>query len=116
MSNATISKIANHYQRSIGSDLHKVEVPEWDMEIYYRRTYSFQDESKIIELQTQGKVVEALIESLIVKARDSQGKRIFNDADRINLMNEADPSVITRVCGVINNAAVKPTAKELAKE
>lgn len=110
------AKIAKHYQRSISGELLKLNVPEWEMDIYYRKTYSFQDEAKIIELQTQGKVVEALVRSLVVKARDKDGKRIFSDVDEINLMNEADPNVITRVCGVINNASSRPDPKELEKE
>lgn len=113
---STIQKIAKHYHRQIGGELQKLNVPEWDMDIYYRPTYSFQDESKIIELQTQGKVVDALVKSLVIKARDKDGKRIFTDADEINLMNEADPTVITRVCAVINNASIKPDPKELEKE
>ena len=110
------AKIAKHYQRAIGGGLQKINVPEWEMDIYYRKTYSFQDESKIIELQTQGKVVEALVKSLVVKARDKDGRRIFSDADEINLMNEADPAVITRVCGVINNASARPDPVDLEKE
>jgi hypothetical protein len=112
----TLEKIANHYQKAIAGDLEKVEVPEWDMEIYCKRTYPFKDEAKVIELQSQGKTVEALVESLIVKALDKDGKRIFFDADRVNLMNEADPSVIVRVAGIINNIGLRQPVKAVVKE
>lgn len=112
----TLDKITKHYHREINGDLEKMNVPEWEMDIYYKRTYPFEDEARVIELQSQGKVVDALVESLIVKARDSEGKKIFTDADRIVLMKEADPTVITRVAGEINNASLRPKVKDLAKE
>ena len=110
-------KIKNHYQSAIGGDMQKIKVEEWDMEIYCKKTYSFKDEQRIIQLQSEGKIVDSLVESLIVKARDAEGKRIFSDADRITLMNEADPTVVTRVVGQINGAgprSLKPV--ESAKE
>jgi hypothetical protein len=112
----TLEKITKHYHREINGELEKIEVPEWEMDIYFKRTYPFEDEAKVIELQSQGKVVDALVESLIVKARDKDGKRIFSEADRIVLMKEADPTVITKVAGTINNASLRPKVSDLAKE
>jgi pseudouridine-5'-phosphate glycosidase len=112
----TLEKISQHYQKAIAGDMEKIEVPEWDMEIYCRRTYPFKDEAKVIELQAQGKTVEALVESLIVKALDKDGKKIFREADRINLMNEADPAVIIKIAGQINNIGMRQPLETLAKE
>ena len=53
----TLEKIAKHYQSAISGDLFKIKVPEWDMDIYCKKTYSFKDESKVIEMQGQGKTV-----------------------------------------------------------
>ncbi|OUU26550.1 MAG: hypothetical protein CBB97_07830 [Candidatus Endolissoclinum sp. TMED37] len=118
MNNAkTMTKITNHYQNAISDQkMQKIYIDEWDMDIYFRNTYSFKDEAKVIEYQTAGKPVEALVESLIVKARDKDGKRIFSDADRSTLLNEADPSVITRVCTAISNANLRVTGDQAAKE
>ena len=104
------------YQKAIAGDLEKITVKEWDMEIYCKRTYAFRDESKVIELQQQGKTVEALVESLIVKALDKDGQKIFVDADRVNLMNEADPAVIIKVAGLINNIGLRKPIGDLVKE
>lgn len=112
----TLDKISQHYQTAIAGGLEKIEVKEWDMEIYCRKTYPFKDEAKVIELQSQGKTVEALVETLIVKALDKDGKKIFRDADRINLMNEADPSVIIKIAGAINNAGFRNPTEALVKE
>ena len=112
----TLEKISNHYQKAIAGDLEKIKVEEWDMDIYCKRTYPFKDEAKMIELQSQGKTVEALVESLIVKALDKDGKRLFFDADRVNLMNEADPSVVIKVAGQTNNIGLRQPIKDTIKE
>ena len=112
----TLEKISQHYQSAIAGGLDKIVIKEWDMEVYCKKTYPFKDEAKIIELQSQGKTVEALVETLIVKALDKEGKRIFRDPDRINLMNEADPAVIIKVAGAINNAGMRIPGEALVKE
>lgn len=110
------AKIAQHYQSAIGGEMTKISIPEWDMDVYCRKTYPFREEARIIELQAQGKTVEALVESLIVKALDKDGKKIFTSADRISLMNEADPAVIIRIVGEINNAEQRAKFEDLIKE
>lgn len=111
-----MKKITSHYQTAIGGDMESINVPEWDMDIYFRKTYPFKDEAKIIELQSQGKMVEALVESLVVKARDQEGNRLFHDADRLTLLNEADPGVVTKVCNAINNAKYRADVDDASKE
>ena len=93
-----------------------VHVPEWEADVYYKSSYPLHVESKVIELQQQGKTVEALIESIILKALDANKKRIFQDADRIKLMQEADPQVVIRLGTVINNAKVEIDQASAAKE
>jgi|TARA_R110000744_G_scaffold76798_1_gene152008 hypothetical protein len=109
-------KIAKHYQASISGELKKIHVEEWDTDIYCRTTYPLKDEATILQLQTEGKTVEAVVESIIVKARDKDGKRLFHDADRIKLMNEADPLVIIKVGGAINNAKLDLDQETASKE
>ena len=61
-------------------------------------------------------MVDALVESIVVKARTKDGKRLFADADRLTLMNEADPAVIIKIAGAINNANIKLAKEQIAKE
>ena len=111
-----LKNIKTHYQSVIGDDLQKVHCEEWKMDIYFRKTYSFKDESRIVEYQSAGKDVDALVESIVVKARTKDGKRLFADADRVTLMNEADPAVIIKIAGAINNANIKLAKEQIAKE
>ena len=100
-------KIAKHYQASISGELKKIHVKEWDTDVYFRTTYPLKDEAKVMDLQNKGFTIEAVVESIIVKARDKNGKRLFQDADRIKLMNEADPMVVVKVGSAINNSRIK---------
>jgi len=112
----TLEKIAQHWQKAIAGGLTKLRVDEWDMDIYIKNAYPFKDESRVMKLQSQGEPVEALVETLIVKALDKDGKRIFNDVDKVNLMNEADPSVILKIVTAINTANIRLEGKEAVKE
>jgi hypothetical protein len=111
-----VEKIAAHYKSAISGDMKMYHVKEWDMDIYYRTTYPFKDEARILELQAAGKSVEALVESLIVKARDKDGKRLFQDADKFSLLHEADPAVLIKACAAINTGATSVTLDEAAKK
>ena len=110
-----IKNITEHYKSAIGGDLIKYHCKEWNTDIYYRRTYPFKDEVRVIELQSQGKTVDALVETLITKARRADGSKMFMDADRITLMNEADPQVIIQVAAAINSAKLDDPVETIAK-
>jgi len=103
MSNV-INNIQAHFKEKLSGGLQKISVPEWKTDIYYKAAYSFAVESKIIALQQQGKTVEALVESLIAKALDPEGKPMFTKFDKTTLMNDADPATLLRVCSELNNA------------
>jgi len=109
-------KIAKHYQASISGELKKIHVKEWDTDVYFRTTYPLKDEAKVMDLQNKGFTIEAVVESIIVKARDKNGKRLFEDTDRIKLMNEADPMVVVKVGGAINNAKINFSQDSIAGE
>jgi hypothetical protein len=82
-----------------------VVVPEWDnQKVYFKNAITLKEQSKLIELASQGKQVEALVESLIVKARNEDGTKMFTMVDKPTLMNEVDPNVIIRLVAEINTS------------
>ena len=109
-------KISQHWQTAIAGEMEKYHCKEWNIDIYFRKTHSFKDEAKIVEYASKGQVVEALVETILIKSRDAQGKRLFVDADRIRLMQEADPAVIIKIATAINNAKLEIPAEVVAKE
>jgi len=97
-----LDKATAHFRNRISGAMRKVHVPEWECDIYFKEASSLRDEGKILELNQQGKTVEALVESLIVKARNEDGTKMFTMPDKMTLMNEVDPSVLIRVISEIN--------------
>lgn len=97
-----VTNAKKHFKEKLSGGLQKVVVPEWETDVYFKSSYSFAVESKIIALQQQGKTVEALVETLMLKALDPDGKPLFNKGDKNALMFEIDPNVIIRVCTEIN--------------
>lgn len=97
-----LDKATAHFRTRISGEMRKIHVPEWECDLYFKEASSLKEESKILELSQQGKSVEAIVESLIIKARNQDGTRMFSQAEKPVLMNEVDPSVIIRVVGEMN--------------
>jgi len=97
-----LKKATDHFRSRLDQDLNEYHVSAWDTNIYFKSVNSFKDESRILNLHQQGKITEALVESLVVKCRDEDGKLMFRNSDRVILLNEVDPAVIIEVAGVIN--------------
>ena len=105
MGNKVLDKAKTHFAEAVSGELKEYHVEEWDETIYYKKGTNFAQEAKVIELQNQGKTAEALVQVLINRALDKDGKRIFADAEKPVLMNSVDPSVILKIVGQINSGS-----------
>lgn len=110
-----LERATSHFRSKISGEMKKITVPEWECDVYFKTAITLKEQSKLIELASQGKQVEALVESLIVKARNIDGTKMFGLADKIVLMNEVDPNVIIRVVGEINAANEEDTLEAVEK-
>ena len=63
----------------------------------FRTATTFATEKKILDLHSKGEMVEALVETLLHKALDKDGNRVFTNADKVVMMREVDPEIIIRV-------------------
>jgi hypothetical protein len=97
-----LEKATAHFRNRISGEMNKVVVPEWECDVYFKSASNLKEESRVLELSQQGKAVEALVESLIIKARNADGSKMFTTMDRPVLMNEVDPTVLIRLVGEIN--------------
>ena len=97
-----LDKATAHYRNQISGDMKKIHVPEWEADIWYKSTTNLREEGKILALTQAGKPVEALVESLILRARTADGARMFNMADKVTMLNEVDPKVLIRIVGEMN--------------
>ena len=103
---SVLDNAKDHFKQKLSGELKKITITEWKTDVYYKGAYPFAVESKILELQQQGKVVEALVESIIQKSLTPDGKKMFQSGDKWTLMNEVDPAVITRIAGAINSVTL----------
>ena len=110
-----LDKATSHFRNKISGEMKSVYVPEWESKIYFKSAITLREQSKLIELASQGKQVEALVESLIVKARNEDGTKMFAMPDKVTLMNEVDPNIIIRVVGEINTANDEDNQGDLEK-
>lgn len=98
-----IEKATAHFRTKISGEMKKIHVPEWETDIYFKESSSLKEQGKIVELAQKGNTVEALVETLILKARNQDGSKMFSPMDKVVFMNEVDPDVVIRVVGEINN-------------
>lgn len=93
-----IDKATAHFETVLAQGLKgPIHVPEWDAEVYYKASTTMFEESKIIELTQQGKTTEALVTTLIMRARDAEGQPLFTGADKHKLMRGVDPKIILSI-------------------
>jgi len=103
MTNKVIERATAHFRNQISGAMKHIEVPEWECKIYFKTASSLKEEGRILELSQQGKSVEALVESLVVRARNEDGSKMFTIGDKATLLNEVDPKVLIRIVGEMNN-------------
>lgn len=95
MTNKLIDRATAHFKEVLAQGLKgPIDVPEWDTKIYYKATTTLHEESQVIDLTQQGKQTEALVVTLINRARDKDGNAVFEMADKLKLMRNVDPKVI----------------------
>jgi len=113
---SVIDKAKAHFREVLSQGLKgPIKVPEWDTEVWYKPALSFHAESKVIELQQQGKTTEALVEMLIIRALDKNGTPLFNKAEKPEIMRECDPSVVLRIITEMNDPEVNAKVEEAIK-
>lgn len=101
---SVINKAKGHFRDQLAGDLNSIEVPEWETTVFFKNVSTFAQEQKILELHAKGELVAALVETLVQKSLDKNGKRMFSNADKDVLMREVDPNIIIRICTELNAA------------
>ena len=110
---SVLDKAKEHYQSQL-KEMKSYYVEEWDETIYYRKTSSLAQEAEVVELTRANKSIEALVVSIINKARTEDGKLMFRKHDKEAMMREVDPSVILRISSVLNGGDAA-TVEEVEK-
>lgn len=93
---SVLSQAKQHFS-DISGELRSVEVPEWKTTIYYR-PITIAQQGQITKSIAENKYDEAIVKKLIIMARDANGKRLFKNVDKFELLTKVDPKVVERIC------------------
>tara|TARA_R110002020_G_scaffold452185_1_gene666539 strand:+ start:2085 stop:2429 length:345 start_codon:yes stop_codon:yes gene_type:complete len=104
-----------HFKLIHDTELGKVHVKEWEDDVYFKTTLTWKEQSQILEAG-QKSSADAIIETLMVKALNKDGSKMFNKVDRIVLENDVDPDTIVKVVGAINNNTSTVAEDEIEKK
>lgn len=89
-----------------------IDVPEWDgLRIFYRRT-SLSDVALAIKLAPDNPVRQN-VEMFVSVAEEEGGEKMFKRIDTLELMEKADPAVMTRL--MTEMGIVRQSAEDVAK-
>ena len=88
----------SHFGESADTTLHKIDVSEWDGEIWFKVVSSMNGVQYQKFLQAAQKAdFEALVDILILRARQQDGLKLFTTADKKKLMGQVSPDVVTSI-------------------
>ena len=105
MKNPVLAKAIQHFKNRSDAEMQEIHVEEWDTTVYYKQIGTIQDQSKVMQLHQEGKIVEALVETIIAKARTKDGKKMFQPAERLYLLTECDPEVLVKIATALNTVS-----------
>lgn len=95
-SNQILEKAKQHFQKAIAGEMQSLHVDEWDCKIYWKPLNAIQRD-RIMKLALNNEMSSAAVEQVVLRALDEDGKRIFVDADKSDLMRNVDPKVIDKI-------------------
>jgi hypothetical protein len=101
---SVLNKAKKHFHSLNSGELNSIDVPEWETKVYWKMGgLNFAQQSKVIELTNAGKTAEALVEMLILRAIDADGKKMFKQVEKNEIMREVDPDIILKVVTAMND-------------
>lgn len=96
-----LAKAKTHWREKLVAPMESVVVSEWDTTIFFRPT-TLAQRNTIFRYANDGSL-ESLAQTLIIRALDEDGKRLFSNADKKDLMEKVDPDVIANVVTAMND-------------
>ena len=111
---SVIANAKGHFKTKLTDKLEFIEVPEWECKIYYKGSATLKQTEEVVALHRENKMAEALAQTLISRGLNEDGSKMFTVADKYDLMNNVDPSVVTRIATTILNSEAT-TADEVEK-
>lgn len=104
-----IEKIKQRYE---AAPMKKVEVPEWDTDLYFRPLTTEELDTASLETPEGASPSRSNLQLVILKALDVDGQRVFSNADADVLTSSGYVQTINRIAGEM---AAVPSVEEAKK-
>jgi hypothetical protein len=105
---SAIDRVRAHFD-ALGT--RKIEVPEWGLAVY-SSPVTIEERKRIYRNEAEADSFAICVEILLVKAKDADGKPLFQLEDKAPLLRHADSAVVVRVAAAIM-ASDAPDVAEL---
>ena len=115
MTKSVLDKAQNHFKTIIDSELKEYYCKEWDSKIYFKPTLTWKEQSMILDA-SQKSSADGIIQTLLIRALNKDGSKMFSRADKMILENDVDPDIIVKVVGAINLGSSKLDEEDLEKK
>jgi len=110
---SVIANAKTHFKTKLTDKLECIDVPEWETKVYFKGSATLKQTEEVVALHRENKVAEALAQTLVSRALNEDGTKMFTIADKFDLMNNVDPEVITTVASHILNS--EPDGSDIEK-
>jgi len=94
--------IEKHWRTQLDKQMGEVVVPEWDVTIFFK-PMNLSQQNRIFKYANEGSL-ESLVETLLIRALDADGKKLFSNSNKKFFMEKASPSLIADVVSAMNDA------------
>ena len=85
-----------HFQTLLDDEMLSLEAPEWSTTIYWK-PINLREQGEIQALVSDGKTDEAVAMTLILRARNQDGSKMFKRGDAFEIRTLTDPDVVARI-------------------
>ena len=110
MENAT-----KHFEDKVKNGLNEVDVPEWGCKVSFLPVMTVREMEALYSHMEKGNQLDALVEMLILRARNEDGSMAFKKGDKFEIMNKMDPEVVIRVASEVIESGTSVQTDTLAK-
>ena len=94
-----LANAKEHWREKL-CDMQTMHVDEWDCDVHWKPS-TLAQRDRVFKF-VAGNSLEGLAESIIQRARDADGKKLFSQANKKDLMSNVDPDVLAKICTAMN--------------
>lgn len=91
-----IDKAVQHFS---SKGLRKIEIPEWEAELY-AKNLTLEDRAKWLT-RADGDTTDYMVYAIIFGLIDKDGNQVFDVGDKTKLRRNVDPDIVTRLANFV---------------